>query len=124
MQLLPSELFATKEGTAEFLKKKQEVEKIRFRYLTTGMLLILAAATAHAGGEEALAKESQNPVANLISLPLENNLNFGVGPEDARVNTLSLKPVYPVQLGELLLINRFIVPLEYQEERFEGEGSQ
>lgn len=96
----------------------------RSGHLITGLLLLLVVAAAHASGEEALAKDSQNPVANLISLPLENNLNFGVGPEDARVNTLHLKPVYPVQLGELLLINRFIVPLEYQEERFEGEGSQ
>jgi hypothetical protein len=88
------------------------------------MLLMLVAATAHADGEEALAKESQNPVADIISLPLENNLDFGVGPEDARVNTLNLKPVYPVNLGKLNLINRVIAPLVYQEERFEGEGSQ
>ena len=106
------------------MKKKQEVEKIRSRYLTTGMLLMLVAASAHADGEEALAKESQNPVANIISLPLENNLDFGVGPEDARVNTLNLKPVYPVNLGTLNLINRVIAPLVYQEERFEGEGSE
>jgi hypothetical protein len=68
--------------------------------LITGLLIILVAATARADGEETLAKESQNPVANIISLPFENNLNFGVGPEDARVNTLNLKPVYPVQVGK------------------------
>jgi len=29
----------------------------------------------------ALAKEAQNPIANLISLPFQNNTNFGYGPE-------------------------------------------
>jgi hypothetical protein len=96
----------------------------RFGYMITGLLLMPVIEAAHAAGEEALAKESQNPVANIISLPFENNLNFGVGPEDARVNTLNLKPVYPVQLGDLNLINRLIVPLEYQEERFECEGGE
>jgi hypothetical protein len=69
--------------------------KNRFGYLMTVLLLMLVIEAAHAAGEEALAKESQNPVANIISLPFENNLSFGVGPEDGRVNTLNLKPVYP-----------------------------
>jgi hypothetical protein len=29
-----------------------------------------------------LAKETQNPVSDLISVPLQNNVNFGVGPGD------------------------------------------
>jgi Na+/proline symporter len=32
---------------------------------------------------EELAKETQNPVANLISVPFQNNFNFGIGPNDA-----------------------------------------
>ena len=32
---------------------------------------------------EELAKESQNPIANLISVPFQNNFNFGVGPNHA-----------------------------------------
>jgi len=31
---------------------------------------------------EELAKETQNPVANLISVPFQNNFNFGIGPND------------------------------------------
>jgi hypothetical protein len=30
-----------------------------------------------------LAKKTQNPIADLISLPFQNNLNFGYGAEDA-----------------------------------------
>jgi hypothetical protein len=29
-----------------------------------------------------LAKETQNPVANLISVLFQNNFNFGIGPND------------------------------------------
>jgi hypothetical protein len=31
---------------------------------------------------EKLAKETQNPVANLISVPFQNNFNFDVGPRE------------------------------------------
>ena len=30
-----------------------------------------------------LAKKTQNPIADLISLPFQNNLNFGYGAKDA-----------------------------------------
>jgi hypothetical protein len=65
-----------------------------------------------------LAKQSQNPVGSLISVPLENNFYFGIGPKDAFWYVLNLKPVYPVNLGNLNLINRFILPVIYQE----GQG--
>jgi hypothetical protein len=87
--------------------------------------LVLTIATFAAADDQAdLAKESQNPIGNIISLPFENNFDFGVGPEDAFVYTLNLKPVYPLNLGKVNLINRFILPVIYQEERVEGEGSE
>ena len=74
--------------------------------------------------ETELAQASQNPIANLISVPFENNLDFNVGPEDGEVYVLNLKPVVPVNLGEWNLINRFIIPVSHQEERFANEGSE
>ena len=38
--------------------------------------------TSYAQSEEDLAKVAQNPVGNLISLPLQNNTIFGFGPYD------------------------------------------
>jgi hypothetical protein len=87
-------------------------------------IVLTLAPIAVADEEEDLAKESQNPIGNIISLPFENNFDFGVGPEDAFVYSLSLKPVYPMTFGKVNLINRFILPVIYQEERFEGEGSE
>ena len=46
-----------------------------------------------------LAKASQNPVADLISLPFQNNTFFGVGPDDDVANVLNIQPVIPVNSG-------------------------
>ena len=62
-----------------------------------------------------LAKKSQNPVADMISLPIKNKFNFGMGDEDAFAYEMEMQPVYPVKLGEFNLINRFIIPVAYQE---------
>lgn len=42
------------------------------------MLLLLAVlTTVPAWTQEDLAKQSQNPIGNIISLPFENNFDFG-----------------------------------------------
>jgi len=79
------------------------------------------------GGEDesALAKKSQNPMANMISLPLQNNTTFNVGPADGTVNVLNIQPVYPMSIGDRLnIIHRVILPVVYQGEVVEGVGSE
>ena len=76
-------------------------------------------------GTQDLAKASQNPVANMISLPLQNNTNFGVGPGDDVQNILNIQPVVPVKLSENWnLITRTIAPVIYQPELVPGYGSE
>ena len=84
-------------------------------------LLILSACVAlpsSAGAEqsaEELAKATQNPIANLISLPFQNNLNFGVGHKDNPQNVMNIQPVIPISLGdEWTLITRTILPITSQ----------
>ena len=62
-----------------------------------------------------LAKQSQNPLGTVISLPFENNFYSGVGPSDASIYTMNFKPVYPVNIGDWNIINRFILPAMYSE---------
>jgi hypothetical protein len=70
-----------------------------------------------------LAKKAQNPIANLISLPFQNNTNFGVGPLDRTQNVLNIQPVIPVNLSkDWLLVTRTIVPVIYQPEPPQGGG--
>ncbi|MFO1452685.1 MAG: hypothetical protein U1F61_31250 [Opitutaceae bacterium] len=61
---------------------------------------------------EALAKAAQNPLANLISVPFQNNFNFGVGPNDVTQYILNVQPVIPISLNEdWNLITRTIMPI-------------
>ena len=58
------------------------------------------------------AKETQNPVANLISVPFQNNFNFGIGPNDATQWVLDIQPVIPITLNkDWNLITRTIMPI-------------
>jgi hypothetical protein len=53
-----------------------------------------------------------NPVASLISMPLQSNWDFGIGPSDAYRYTLNVQPVIPITLNdEWNLISRTIVPI-------------
>jgi len=73
--------------------------------------------------DEALAKAAQNPVANLISVPFQDNINFNYGPEEKTQNVLNIQPVIPVSLGsDWNLITRTILPVISQPGFFPGEG--
>jgi hypothetical protein len=90
-----------------------------------------AAAVAQATGEETtassqadLARAAQNPIASLISVPFQNNTNFGVGAYDRTSNILNVQPVIPVPLSDnLTLVNRTIIPIAYQPELGPGLDS-
>ncbi|MFL6354500.1 MAG: neuromedin U [Bryobacteraceae bacterium] len=60
-----------------------------------------------------LAKAVQNPVASLISVPVQNLTDFNVGPYKRDRNTvLQFQPVIPFQLGaNWNLITRIIIPV-------------
>ncbi|HSA78004.1 MAG TPA: transporter [Nitrospirota bacterium] len=61
--------------------------------------------------EEELAKKSQNPVVDLISLPFQYNEDYGIGPNDATRTTLNVQPVIPISMSkEWNIIIRTIVP--------------
>jgi hypothetical protein len=63
--------------------------------------------------DEDLAKKSQNPIGNMISLPMQNNTYFDVGPAEEWANSFQFQPVYPVNFGKVNLINRTIIPISY-----------
>jgi len=64
---------------------------------------------------EELAKKSQNPIADLISVPLQNNTNFRQGPYHQTGDILNIQPVIPFHLNEdWNLITRTILPIVSQ----------
>ena len=64
-----------------------------------------------------LAKQLSNPVASLISVPFQQNVDFGMGADgDGFKATLNLQPVVPISVGEdWNLILRTIVPIAWQD---------
>ncbi|MGG5820447.1 hypothetical protein [Falsiroseomonas sp. HW251] len=72
----------------------------------------------------ALARAVQNPVANLISLPFQNNTNFDYGPNGHTQNILNIQPVVPIEVTpDWNLITRTILPVISQPALQPGEGT-
>jgi len=73
-----------------------------------------------------LAKKLSNPVAALISVPLQLNENDNIGPvEDGKRWELNVQPVVPISLNkDWNLISRTILPIVSQKDISPGAGSQ
>ena len=66
--------------------------------------------------EAELAMKLQNPVASLISVPVQNNWDFGIGSANAMRYTANIQPVIPFSLTkDWNLITRTILPVIYAE---------
>jgi len=81
--------------------------------LLLALLLVFTKISLAQESNEELAKAAQNPLANIMSFPFQNNTNFGYGPENDRAqNILNIQPVLPFFDGKL--ITRTIFPLLWQ----------
>ena len=76
-------------------------------------MALLGMIVTSAFADQDLAKQSQNPIGNMISVPMQNNTYFGVGPSEEWANSFQLQPVYPVSFGKVNLVNRIIIPINY-----------
>jgi hypothetical protein len=73
---------------------------------------------------EELAKKLSNPVASLISVPFQNNTDYGIGAHNGVKNTLNFQPVVPIKLSpKLNLITRYIIPIITQYD-VTGDGTK
>jgi hypothetical protein len=82
---------------------------------TPGTQLGTEETPAAAESTDALRKAAQNPVASLISVPIQENWNFNIGPSRRIQNVLNVQPVIPVNFGkDWNLIIRWIAPVIFQ----------
>jgi hypothetical protein len=82
------------------------------------------AAAAAAAKEAELVKQTLNPVASLVSVPIQNNWDFGIGSAHAMKYTANIQPVIPISLGDdWTLISRTILPVIYAESPVPGGGN-
>jgi hypothetical protein len=91
--------------------------------LTSAALAALCLPAQATMSAEELAKLAQNPVGNLVSVPLQNNTNFNTGPLSGTQNILNIQPVIPIEVSkDWNLITRTIMPLLWQPEFVPGQG--
>jgi hypothetical protein len=91
------------------------------KYMTVTTYRLLSAVVLvtllhpHANAEpsaEELAKLAQNPVGNLISVPIQNNTNLNFGPEEGTQNITNIQPVIPISVNaDWNIITRTILPV-------------
>jgi hypothetical protein len=78
--------------------------------------LMILPALATAQDEAELARKTENPLADLITVPLQHNWDFGIGSLDAMKYTVKFQPIIPFPLGtNWYLFTRTIVPFSYAE---------
>jgi hypothetical protein len=96
--------------------------------LVIALIFVLVASTCVSAQQEQsaedLAKKTQNPVADLISVPLQSNFNFGAGfHHNKTIYVLNVQPVIPINLSdEWNLIARVIMPFINQPSLFPSFG--
>jgi len=106
----------------EELRQKLRAAEVEIERITSGQPVLpvsyfQADGSSGAGGGSAagqggdLARKSQNPISDLVSLPLQSNFDIGFEPGNRTRYVGNLQPVVPVKLNEQWnLVNRIIVP--------------
>ena len=73
---------------------------------------LLSAQETPGTSAQELADKLSNPVANMISVPFQNNIDYGIGQHNGSKYTINIQPVIPFVLSpHLNLITRYILPL-------------
>lgn len=89
--------------------------------LTVALLFCLVTGTGVHGAEfeassQELAQKLANPIASLISVPFQANIDFGYANDGWR-STTNIQPVIPVSLNDdWNLISRTIIPVIFEED--------
>jgi len=81
--------------------------------------------TSNASSTEELAKKLANPVSSLISVPMQSNLDYGIGSYHGSKYTVNVQPVIPIHFSaKYNLITRYVIPVVDQHDIDKEGGDQ
>jgi hypothetical protein len=107
-----------------------DTSKKRIRFALGVIVSLLSTASAQEKADNGddtaeLAKKLSNPIASLISLPLQYNFDHNMGPGDkGSKSLLNIQPVIPISLNQdWNVISRTIVPLVDMQDMAYGDKS-
>lgn len=73
------------------------------------------AESASGASESELAVRSQNPIEDMVNIPVEGNLDYGLGPNYRAQSTLKIEPRIPAHvLPSWNMVIRTIIPITYK----------
>jgi hypothetical protein len=104
---------------------------VKAKRFSSGSAVVIGAALGLGNGAataqelEALAKAAQNPIADMVSVPMQLNTNLNAGPLKKNQEVLNIQPVIPFNLNaDWNLITRTIVPLISQPANTTAQGRE
>lgn len=84
----------------------------KFFKLTCLLTFILSLSVKAQDDAAELAKKLANPIASLISVPFQNNTDYGIGEMKGTRNTLNIQPVIPISITkDWNMITRVVLPV-------------
>lgn len=96
--------------------------KIILHIILSIFVIACSVSFAQSESDQELTKAAQNPIANIMSFPFQNNINYKMGPDSNRTqNILNIQPVIPLMHGRL--ITRTIFPLYWNPDYTQEKGT-
>ena len=117
-----------RDGRAFAMLDGVSVHRHSIRIVLAFIGFIIVPSLASADGTQsdaALAKQLANPIANLISVPLQFNYDSGYGAAEGDKTFVNIQPVVPTSISEEWnLISRTVVPIIGQNDIAGDSGAQ